>query len=1263
MKEQDAYNGNSNNDVIKLVPQNAQHQDEEEDAKNEMNNDNFNDNRGTFGMSPKEIQEIIYKYDVRNFIEEIEVLESMGGNKGLEKVFKTDLENGLKNDKLDHQERLDIYGSNAFEQEPLPHCCEYVWEALGDLMIRILIVAAIVQIGLGASPLSEHPDKDWIEGLSITMAVFVVVCVGSLTNYTKEKKFKELNDRNSSMVKVTIKRNGEALEMSPDDVLVGDLIKINTGSIVAADGVLISTEGQIKIEESSLTGESDLIEKDTIDVCLVKCKEFIGKETNRHSVPSPLIFSGTQVKEGSGWYLAWAVGTNSKKGQIMQSVQQNQENDDSKTPLELKLDDIAEDIGWFGIAAGVCTLVALFIRFGITYASALKQYNEEIKNPIEGESLPSDPKQGISKDVLKIILLCIAIIVVAIPEGLPLAVTLSLAFSINKMMTDNNLVRRMHACETMGGANFICTDKTGTLTANIMNVFKLYDGQQTLDLKEVSEATKIHKDPMNYFSRNYFDMLVTSVVSNLQMTITEKDDILEPSKTDLAFANLFHNFDVKLFPIQSKYKVNKHDVRRIPFSSQRKKMTTIVSHPDFPTGYRAFMKGASEIIMKSVTYIADSKTLQTTTKSDEDNEKIKEIIKSYANESLRTICVAYKDITPIEAETYLIKDDCGNNIVENTGFTLICIVGIKDTLRNRVPEAIAECHNAHITVIMVTGDLKETAIAISKECGIWNLTENENIPDDYSLTGEEFFKRIGGLECEICNLSVKDCLCPKTKKEAELKKIDIEKVQKQKVKNMKEFELIVKQLKVLARSRPLDKFALVLGLRRLDYVVAVTGDGTNDAQALSKSDVGFAMGIEGTDVAKDAADIIILDDNFASIVKAVVWGRNIYDCIRKFITFQLTVNLTACVLVFITACIGNETPITAIQMLWLNMIMDSLGSLALATEPPHDEILKRKPNSKREYIINYRMWKHIMGHSIILFIILIILYLKGSDFLIEQYPERIANANIIFNCYGVFPGRAPENGVYYVLSGSQNSWPTSTRRIHGKTTVECGDYFKSTDLAMAFSKYKSTYGSTSHMTILFNVFVLYTLLNQVNARVINDEFNVFYNIHKNLYFITLVILEFILQAILIQFGSIAFQTSMDGLTKEQWGYSIGFALVCYPVSIILKILKLEICIESTFKCVQKMFRSKKVESDPDSDVKSQEKIDSVNNNNNIENNLNSHINDNIQVKEQSYNKPIQRQMSKENSAQRRRSLLENINPHYLLQNKQSSKMRSNKEDL
>jgi Ca2+ transporting ATPase len=322
------------------------------------------------------------------------------------------------------------------------------------------------------------------------------------------------------------------------------------------------------------------------------------------------------------------------------------------------------------------------------------------------------------------------------------------------------------------------------------------------------------------------------------------------------------------------------------------------------------------------------------------------------------------------------------------------------------------------------------------------------------------------------------------------------------------------------------------------------------------------MGIQGTDIAKEASDIIILDDNFASIVTAVLWGRNIFDNIRKFIQFQLSVNLTACILVFITACIGNETPLKPIQMLWVNLIMDSLGSLALATEPPHENLLQRKPYSRKESIINHKMWKHILMQSLVSIFILLFLYLDAQNFVVEDNPDRILENQAILDCFGVYPGRYPEinpdgTKTYYVIHGSASQWSSDKPLNETVAPLLCPGYSDKADLAAAFKTYSSRNGGTAHMTVVFNTFVFYTLFNQFNARVIDDNPNIFYRIHINLWFIVISGLEMGLQVLLIEFGSNAFKVSSSGLTGSQWGICFGFAAITFPVSFVTKFLPLE----------------------------------------------------------------------------------------------------------
>ena len=447
-----------------------------------------------FGISPQKLETIMGKYKERgNDFKDLLFFKKRNGIGSLISQLLTNEVTGIKSE----EGREDYFGSNKVFVEPVPPFCYYVWDALGDMMVRILIVCAVVQIVLGCT-LSEDPSKDWVDGVSIIVAILVVVLVGSITNYQKETKFHELNEVQNEGTKYTIIRNGEPSEHVSDDLLVGDLIAVNYGDIMAADCLLVEGNG-IKMDESALTGESDAMKKEPYHRCMEILEQSKGKDSK---VPSPLILSGTNCIEGSGKAIVLAVGDHSQKGLIRRTVDNAQEN--SKTPLEEKLEVIAGMIGYFGLGAGIVTLVALFIRFGISFSSQLKEYNQDSKvesimtyflfnfpTKINEDSVKgntnnhlTDPKTMVAKNILDIIILCISIIVVAIPEGLPLAVTLSLAFSIKKLMDYNNLVRKMHACETMGGANYICTDKTGTLTRNEMSVNKILtgEGEITLDL-------------------------------------------------------------------------------------------------------------------------------------------------------------------------------------------------------------------------------------------------------------------------------------------------------------------------------------------------------------------------------------------------------------------------------------------------------------------------------------------------------------------------------------------------------------------------------------------------------------------------------------------------------------------------------------------------------------------------------------------------------------------------------------------------------------
>ena len=1196
--------------------------------KNNKNNKNIEVNNqpqisGMYGITVSELEELMSSYKERGSnYNDILKLKEIGGINAILLKLRTDPHRGITT----IQNRENDFGSNKVFVEPVPPFCSYVIEALSDYMMMILIAAAIVQILLGAT-LSDDPSKDWIDGLSIIFAILVVTLVGSITNYQKENKFHELNDIQNNSTKYNVIRNGNPIDLPSDDLLVGDLINIMVGDIMPADLILIEGN-KLKFDESSLTGESETLNKDKYDECLKQI------ENKKNKPSSPFILSGSNCVEGTGLAIVIAVGDHSQKGIIRRTVDNAQEN--NQTPLEEKLDDIAKKIGFFGMGAGIITLVALMIRFGVNYVKNTKEY----KNDSNEQSLflnyvqnhPSkindkifhsyvtvtytNPKKEIGNNLLDIILLCVSIIVVAIPEGLPLAVTLSLAFSIKKLMDQNNLVRKMYACETMGGANFICTDKTGTLTKNEMNVYKFLTARNEIILRETIDdqnvgnvynndinnnnnidlyhhQKKLREEPSMYFhNKNFWNILRLSISLNIDGSIKKLDfpningDMEEcesKNKTDKAFIDFLYRFKNQISKDREVYIPENEFYHQIPFDSKRKRMTTFIKNKNFPTGYRLFTKGGAEKVQNICKFYLDPETGTKFPLGDQQLNFITDKIKSFNRQMLRSLYTCYKDITKEQYDNFD-KQNSNGLYIDEYDCVFIGCVGIRDSLRNGVKEAVLKCHEARVCVIMVTGDNIITATAIAKDCNILrNINLENNRPDEIeedpdltndprkrdehiknvlrykpkAITGNTFYYAIGGLVCKTCGEETNICKCPKT--EAEAKQIAEQSGEPQKeikcdtIRDKNIFITIVQNLRVMARSQPLHKYALVLGLKELDKIVAVTGDGTNDAPALSKSDVGFSM-FAGTDIAKEASDIVIMDNNFSSIVVALIYGRNIYYNIRKFLQFQLTVNFCACLLVFICACVGNETPLTTIQMLWINLIMDSLGSLALATEPPYNELLNRDPTRKDESIINGKMWKHIIIQSLFELLLLIFLYLYAPHFITENDVVRLAENRIIKECYGEMPGNTDED---HIIFGISTKWSNKVNILHGMNEESCGYYADKQDLSLAYNQYTNSNGNSAHMTIVFNVFVIYTLFNQINSRIIDDSFNIFVRIENNIFFPLITLGECILQVIIICFGKEGFKVTERGLTAKHWGICIGFSCLTFILSIIIKLIPID----------------------------------------------------------------------------------------------------------
>lgn len=817
-----------------------------------------------FGIDPDELASIVRVHDIKR-------LKDNGGVEGIASKVSVSLGEGVDSSNL--ATRQNIYGLNRFTEKPPKSFWMFVWEALQDLTLIILMVCAVVSIAVGIP--AEGWPSGMYDGTGILISIFLVVLVTAISDYRQSLQFRDL-DKEKKKIIVQVTRDGTRQKVSIYDLVVGDIVHLGIGDQVPADGVFISGYS-LMIDESSLTGEVDPV--------------------SIHE-SHPFLCSGTKVRDGSGKMLVTAVGMKTEWGKLMETLSEGGEDE---TPLQVKLNGVATVIGKIGLAFAVITFAVLIVRFLVT-----KALDGEISNWSSTDALT----------LLNYFAIAVTILVVAVPEGLPLAVTLSLAFAMKKLMFDKALVRHLSACETMGSASCICTDKTGTLTTNHMVVNKIWICDTIQDISSSQSKSNyelgISEGVLNTLLQSIFQNTSGEVVHDKEGKISV---LGTPTESALLEFGLLLGGDHNVQRRQAKI------LKIEPFNSDKKKMSVLVALPG--GGARAFCKGASEIVLRMCGSFVDSNG-EAIVLSEELAKKVMDIIDSFASAALRTLCLAYIDL----------DSDASAENIPDSGYTLIAVVGIKDPVRPGVKEAVKTCLDAGITVRMVTGDNINTAKAIAKECGI--LTN-----DGYAIEGPEF-----------------------------------------RSKSLDQMRTIIPNIQVMARSLPSDKLILVTQLRSMfGEVVAVTGDGTNDAPALHQSDIGLAMGIAGTEVAKENADVIIMDDNFATIINVAKWGRAVYINIQKFVQFQLTVNVVALVINFVSACISGDAPLTAVQLLWVNMIMDTLGALALATEPPTDELMKRPPVPKGASFVTKTMWRNIIGQSIYQLIVLGLLNFDGERLL------------------------------------------------------------------------------------------------------------------------------------------------------------------------------------------------------------------------------------------------------------------------------------------
>ncbi|XP_069694637.1 plasma membrane calcium-transporting ATPase 2 isoform X4 [Periplaneta americana] len=1031
-----------------------------------------------YGITLKQLRELM---ETRGR-EGVAKIQEYGGVQEICRKLYTSPSEGLSGSKVDIEHRRDTFGSNTIPPKPPKTFLQLVWEALQDVTLIILEIAAVISLALafypddsssGGPKVDEDEGKHgWIEGLAILISVIVVVIVTAFNDYTKERQFRGLQSRIEGEHKFSVMRAGEVKQISVGDIVVGDICQVKYGDLLPADGIVIQSN-DLKVDESSLTGESDHVKK--------------GENFD------PMLLSGTHVMEGSGKMIVAAVGVNSQAGIIFtllgaavdqqeaeikkrkkeakkqrkkksltgeeeaapvtgnshvsvpapmvdhtpnkhgegenlenhKSAPASESHKKEKSVLQAKLTKLAIQIGYAGSMIAMLTVVILVIQF------CVKTYVVE----------QNSWKSSHASELVKYFIIGVTVLVVAVPEGLPLAVTLSLAYSVKKMMKDNNLVRHLDACETMGNATAICSDKTGTLTTNRMTVVQSYI------CEKLSKTTPKFSDIPSHVGNTLVQAIaINSAYTSRIMPADEPGELPKQvgNKTECALLGFVQG-------LGRNYQTLRDDTpeevftRVYTFNSVRKSMSTVI--PRQGGGYRLFTKGASEIVLKKCAFIyGRDGHLEKFTREMQDR-LVRQVIEPMACDGLRTISIAFRDFVPGKAEINQVHIDNEPNWddEENTVNNLTCLglVGIEDPVRPEVPDAIKKCQRAGITVRMVTGDNINTARSIATKCGILKPGD-----DFLILEGKEFNRRIRDSNGEV-QQHLLDKVWPK--------------------------------LRVLARSSPTDKYTLVKGIidskvSESREVVAVTGDGTNDGPALKKADVGFAMGIAGTDVAKEASDIILTDDNFSSIVKAVMWGRNVYDSIAKFLQFQLTVNVVAVIVAFIGACAVQDSPLKAVQMLWVNLIMDTLASLALATEMPTSDLLLRKPYGRTKPLISRTMMKNILGQAI---------YQLGVIFALLFVGDKMLD---------IPTGRGAEYGAK----------------------------------------------PSQHFTIIFNTFVMMTLFNEINARKIHGQRNVFEGIFTNPIFYCIWIFTCSAQVLIIQCGRMAFSTA--SLSLEQWLWCLFFGI-------------------------------------------------------------------------------------------------------------------------
>ncbi|KAK1326296.1 putative calcium-transporting ATPase 13, plasma membrane-type [Acorus calamus] len=756
-------------------------------------------------------------------------LTRCGGVRGVLAGLRTHIERGINGSDADVRVRSEAFGRNALNKPPSKGFLRFALEAINDRILILLLACAIVSLAFGVK---QHGLREgWYDGGSILVAVFLVVAVTAVSNFRQSKQFERLSEKYND-VSVDVMRGGRRREVSVFDLVVGDVVWLKIGNQVPADGLFL--EGYaLKVDESSMTGESDHVDIDGEGM--------------------PFLMSGAKVVDGYGKMVVTAVGSNTTWGEMMGSLA-GLGGAGEKTPLQERLEGLTSAIQKVGLSVAAVVLVVLMIRY-FTGNTRDDDGNQEF----HGSKTSTNQ---IINSMVKIFSAAVTIIVVAIPEGLPLAVTLTLAYSMKRMMADQAMVRKLSACETMGSATTICTDKTGTLTMNQMTVVHFIIGDES-------------SNTSSGVPRNVVELLRRGVGLNMTGTVYKADPLAEPEISGSPTEKAMLSWAVKDLGIDMEEIKSSCVLVHVEASNSEKKRSGVLVKDNTTNMMDVHWKGAAEIVLAACSHCFDW-----------------------------------------------------------------------------VRKAVQDCKEAGVDVKMVTGDNVFTARAIAFECGILDQKHSSSVA---VIEGKDFRNY-----------------------------------------TLEERMEVVDEIKVMARSSPLDKLLMVQCLKQKGDVVAVTGDGTNDAPALKEADIGLSMGIQGTEVAKESSDIVILDDNFTSVVTVLQWGRCVYTNIQKFIQFQLTVNVSALTINVIAAISSGEVPLTPVQMLWVNLIMDTLGALALATEKPTRDLMKKPPVGRTEPLVTNIMYRNLVPQALYQIAVLLTLQFKGSS--IFGVDDRVKKT-LIFNAF------------------------------------------------------------------------------------------------------------------------------------------------------------------------------------------------------------------------------------------------------------------------